>query len=640
MTTSAANKKTTSVIIVSYHTGPALWVCLYRVLQMKGLHEVIIVNNGNEVNAELHLRKLEKKHAPVKLLSGHGNVGFATGCNLGVQQATGDYVLLLNPDAVLMEQDAFQRFISLLERTDVQPPVGLVGGALRNEDGSEQRACRRNIMTPLNALLEGFKLHRFSFIPVKPLNIENEPMPEGPEPVPAISGACMMMERMRYVQMRGLDENYFLHVEDMDFCKRVHDAGGDVWIHPQVNVLHYLSTSEVSSLFVERNKTKGFYRYFNLHYRSSYLLRPMVEAAVTLNLGVKILASFFENAEALPRINDALGLRRVQAVVRGVQGAMADIRDQVPPPPLEPGTTVLVTGASSAIGLFAIGRLLARGCKVVALKHRKLVGFFHPNLRWVEGDLTQPETIRAAMEGSSCEYAIHCAAIWHAKGVSYVLRQLGVKHIVAFSSTSLVTKENSISAEEQQVSQKLADGEAALQNEASTWGLNYTIIRPTMIYGAGLDENVGRLARIIDEKRSFTLPKEATGLRAPVHADDLAIAAINALGNPAAVNRTYTLQGGTTMPYLAMVAKIFKVMDVPPKIFVIPKLHVICAVLHRFMPGKVPHPAVALRMQDDLVFPDDGAQEDLRVTPRPFLRDGMSDLGVCKEEICRSLLPA
>lgn len=636
--TETAPTKTTSVIVVSFHTGPALWVCLFRLLQLKGLHEIIVVNNGNEVEVELHLKKLEQKHNKIKVLTGHGNVGFATGCNLGAQQATGDYVLLLNPDAVLLEKDALQRMSGLFDNPQIQPAAAMVGGVLRNEDGSEQRASRRNLMTPQNALLEGLGLQSLSFIKTPRLNIEHTPLPAEPTPVPAITGACMMMEREHYVKMRGLDENYFLHVEDMDLCRRIHAAGGSIWVQPQVNILHYCHTSQVSALFVERCKTKGFFRYFRIHFYRNYFWRYLMNTAATLRLGARIAASFFESSNARPRLHDAEGLRRVQAIVRGVSGAMEALRHKLPAP-VPAGSTVLVTGASTAIGLFAIGRLLAYGCKVIALKHSKMIGFFHPNLTWVEGDLTDMDGLQSALSGKQCDYAIHCAGIWHTAGLSYLLKQMNARHIVAFSSTSLLTKEQSSSPDEQEVAQRLSQGESTLANEAGTWGLGYTIIRPTMIYGAGIDENITRIARTIDAKHRFVLMKDARGQRAPVHADDLAMAALNALENSAASGKTYTLQGGTVLTYQAMVAKVFRTMGLQPKLVFIPALDKLCGLFHSFS-KRVPHPAVALRMQDDLIFPDDGALAELGIAPRPFLEDGMVDLGLCEEEICRSLLPA
>lgn len=630
--------QTTSVIIVTYRTGPALWVCLYRLLQLKGLHEVIVVDNGNDYDVELHLRKLAQKHRPIRLISGHGNVGFAKACNMGVQAATGHYVLLLNPDAVLMEDDALHLLAEPLTHQEWQPPVGLVGGILRNEDGSEQRASRRNFITPHNAILEGIGLHAIRKGKDR-ININNDPLPETPAPLDAISGACMAMERERYLMLHGLDENYFLHVEDMDFCKRVHLAGGGVWIQPRVNVLHYLSTSSVSSIFVEKMKTKGFFRYFHTHYYRNYIGRTLADFAVMARLTTKIIASFMDDFRPIPIITDATGLRRVQAIVRGVEATLEAIRHKQPSP-IPPGSTVLVTGASSAVGLFAIGRLIAYGCKVIALKHSTLVGFFHPNLTWVEGDLTTPEKLAESLASLHCDYVLHCAPIWHIHGLAGALKHTGLKRIVAISSTSIFSKPDSPSPAERAVAKRLMNGEAMLNHEAQAAGVEWTIIRPTMIYGAGLDENITRIARMIDQTRKFSLPYEADGLRAPVHADDVALAAINALGKPVAANKAYNVQGGTMLTYNNMVAAVFEAMGVAPKIRRIYKLHVLCSWLHPLFPKFIPHPAVALRMQDNLVFDNVATNDELVITPRPFLQDGKYDLGVCSEEICRSLLPA
>lgn len=637
--TDTPQSKNVSVIVVSYRTGPALWVCLYRVLQQTDLHEVIVVSNGNEAEVEQHLRKLEAKHPKLKLVMGQGNVGFSKGCNLGVDAATGDVVVLLNPDAVLMQRDALQKLAALLADASKQPPVGLVGGILRNEDGSEQRASRRNFLTPRNALVEGAGLHRFGLMKSETVNLDGSPLPAEAHAIPAISGACMAMERERYLQLRGLDEEYFLHVEDMDLCRRVYNSGGGVWIEPQVDVLHYRSTSAVSSLFIERTKAKSFLRYFSIHHHQNYASRFLVNTAIIARLGAKVAGSFFEREHAPRLMEDSKGLRQVQAIVRGVEAALHGIRHKQQPP-LPQGSTVLVTGASTAVGLFAIGRLLGYGYKVVAMRHKSMLGFFHPNLTWVNADLQAIETVVKALAGKRCDYAIHCAPVWHSYGLASVLRPLGVRRIVALSSTSIETKSDSSSQEERDIAQKLANGESTLIGEARVVALDWTILRPTMIYGAGLDSNITRLATMIDCKRSFALPAEARGKRAPVHADDLALAALCALTNPQAVEKRYNIQGGTVLPYNTMVAQVFRALSIPPKMRVIPALEKLCALLHKFRPQAVPHPAVVQRMAEDLIFDDSAIRADLGVVPRAFLADGKRDLGVCMEETCRSLLPA
>lgn len=626
-------QRTTSVIIVSYHTGPALWICLRRLLQLHGVGEILVVNNGNSGSVEKRLNEISAALPQVKIFSGHGNIGFAAACNLGVAHATGHYVLFLNPDAMFMEDDAILRMTSLFEQPDMVPPVGMVGAILRNDDGSEQRASRRNWMTPANALAEGLGLT--CFLPNLPrINLDGSPIPDASFTVPAASGACMMMERDRHVEIGGFDDDYFLHVEDMDLCRRIYLAGGSIWMRPDVNVLHYRSTSEVTSLFVERHKTHGFYRYFNTHAARSYFLRPLALAAAWMKLSLKIIASFVEEARPLRQMNEADGIRRIQSIIRG-----ANIMQEEGAPILPAGTAVLVTGASTPVGLFTLGRLLAQGCKVVAIKHKTMVGFFDPRIMWLDGDFEKIDELTAKLRHFPCQYAIHCAPVWHLPKILPALSALGIRHISAVSSTSLLSKEQSTDPKERATAQSLAESEATASRIASGAGVGLTIIRPTMIYGAGLDQNVTRMASVIDKTRRFFIQAPAMGKRAPVHADDVAKAALLALVKPEANGKIYHLSGSTVLPFCQMPQAIADVLGQYVRVSAIPGLASLCALLHPLLPKRIPHPEVALRMQRDLVFHDPNVQQDLGFTPRSFLAGDIADLGVCSEMTCRALIP-
>ncbi|MBM3617282.1 MAG: glycosyltransferase [Alphaproteobacteria bacterium] len=624
-------EKHTSVVIVSYNTGASLWICVYRTLQLDGVKEVILVNNGNEAAVELRLRQLEQDNPRFTLVTGQGNVGFSKGCNLGASQATGDYILFLNPDAVMMDRDAPAKLAELF-RLDTQPPIGLVGAILRNDDGSEQRSSRRNIITPVNALIEGSGLAKLRGLPLPVINLDHTPLPDNPIPIGAVSGACMMMERERFQQIGGFDEEYFLHVEDMDMCLRVYKAGGSVWVTPNVDVLHYRSTSQVQALFVERMKTKGFHRYFGLHYHLSPITRILAQIAVELRLGGKILRSLADEMRKYPTLTEAAGIRRVQAIVRGMNEVRGTEEFK------GNGRTILVTGSSSTVGLFTIGRLLADGYRVVALIHKTKIGFFHPNLAWVQGDFEKPQELAENLQRFRLDGVIHCAPIWMGAPLLPMLSGIGAKKVIALSSTSLLTKKEQSSKAEKKVVEKLEAGEQAMREQAASLGLALTILRPTMVYGAGLDNNVARVAREFDEKGKFYLEKPAKGLRAPVHADDLALVAINAFNTPAADGQTYSVQGGENVSYLAMVDRIGKALGKPYRIKSIPQLASLCAAFHPLFPKKVPHPSLALRMQQNQIFPDPRIQEQLGVTLRPFLSGGIIDLGRCSESICRQLL--
>lgn len=624
-------EKHTSVVIVSYNTGASLWICIYRTLQLDGVKEVILVNNGNEAAVELRLRQLEQDNPRFSLITGQGNIGFAKGCNLGAAKATGQYLLFLNPESVVMDRDAATRLAELF-RTDAQPPVGLVGAVLRNEDYTEQRGSRRNVMTPAAALIEGTGLYKLRGLPLPVIHLDHTDLPENPFPIGAVSGACMMMERERFQQIGGFDEEYFLHVEDMDLCLRIYKAGGSVWISPNVDVLNHRDRNQIQALFVERMKTKGYNRYFSLHYHASPISRILAQIAVELRLGGKILRSLADELRTYPTLTEAPGMRRVQAIVRGmneVRGA-DEFKGN--------GRTIFVTGSSSTVGLFTIGRLLADGYRVVALIHKNRIGFFHPNLAWVEGDFEQPQALAESLQRFRIDGIIHCAPIWLGAPLLPMLSGIGAKKVIALSSTSLLTKKENGSKAEKKVVEKLEAGEQAMREQAASLGMALTILRPTMIYGAGLDNNVARIARQFDDKGSFTVQKPARGLRAPIHADDLALVAINAFNTPAADGQIYHVQGGEHVPYYTMVERIGQALGKPFRIKSFPHLASICAAFHRVLPSKIPHPSLALRMQINQLFPDARVQSDLGVHPRPFLSGGIIDLGRCSESICRQLL--
>ena len=77
-----------------------------------------------------------------------------------------------------------------------------------------------------------------------------------------------MLPREDYWSIGGMDEGFFLHVEDIDFCYRFRNAGGDIWYVPHVQIRHDVSSSTVNSWSVEWHKTKGFLRYFGKHFRA------------------------------------------------------------------------------------------------------------------------------------------------------------------------------------------------------------------------------------------------------------------------------------------------------------------------------------------------------------------------------------
>lgn len=251
---------TCSVVMVSYYTGEILFAAIRLALMQRGLQELIVVSNGNPPEHEARLTQLQTEYPQFKLISGHGNIGFAAACNLGAQHAVGGYLLLLNPD-VMLAQDALYKTMRALQANS---QAMLAGCHLLNPDGTTQRGCIRNLLTPQTALAEIMIVPRF--FGVRRLNRHQQPLPQTAQAVPAVSGAFMMLRLSDYALLGGMDPGYFLHVEDLDLCWRVIHAGREVLFVPEVRLVHLLSTSDVPGRFIERCKTDGFKYYFARHF--------------------------------------------------------------------------------------------------------------------------------------------------------------------------------------------------------------------------------------------------------------------------------------------------------------------------------------------------------------------------------------
>lgn len=248
-----------SVIMVVYLTGPALFTSIARVLADPDVDDFVIVDNGSSEADQARLFAISQTDERIRLLQGHGNIGFARGANLGASAARGRFLVFLNPDAFL-ERGCVH---ALLSETANRPSPCVVGARILNEDRSEQRGARRYEVTPVTTLLSF--THLSDLIPALrkfEIHLEDEPLPEKAIEVPTISGACFGVSRADFRRLKGFDGNFFLHVEDVDLCWRAREMGGVVLFHPTAEVVHLGHTSLVEPFFVEWFKGNGLARYF------------------------------------------------------------------------------------------------------------------------------------------------------------------------------------------------------------------------------------------------------------------------------------------------------------------------------------------------------------------------------------------
>ncbi len=279
------------MVVVSYWTGPILATVIESVLasDQEGVVELILIDNGNPPAITREFAQRAEREPRLTLVSGHGNVGFARGCNIGARRARGRYLLLLNPDCRLSPG----AIPALMDEATTLGDNWMLGCRVLNPDGSDQRGSRRALLTPGTALVETFRLDRLApgLFRRYRLNQHDSPLPEDTTSVPVISGACMMLPTATFHAVGGMDEGYFLHVDDLDLCLRLHRAGIPVYYTPHVKVVHHAGSSRSNPVQVEWHKMRGFLRYFRVHFhglRWLPLLGPL-SAGILVRFGVTVM---------------------------------------------------------------------------------------------------------------------------------------------------------------------------------------------------------------------------------------------------------------------------------------------------------------------------------------------------------------
>lgn len=258
-----------SAIIVNFNAGDYLRAAAASLLQQEPPPaEIIVVDNGSRDDSlgKLRAARLER----VRILEIGRNTGFAYACNEGIRVAASEHVLLMNPDCE-MPQGTLTRLLGVLEK---HPTAGMAGPRTVNPDGTEQRGSRRDIPTPWRIFAYTFRLHRL--MPRHPrfrdFNQAEQPLPDRPVAVPAISGACILVRRAAIDRVGLLDsERFFLHFEDLDWCLRFTQTGFEVLFVPDVTVRHVGGISSASRpVRVELYKHVSLVRFLRKHFTAYY----------------------------------------------------------------------------------------------------------------------------------------------------------------------------------------------------------------------------------------------------------------------------------------------------------------------------------------------------------------------------------
>jgi hypothetical protein len=244
---------TVSVIIVNWRTPDALRGCIESVqAQVRApARQIIVVDNASgDGSAEMVAERFPDAH----LIANDENSGFAVACNQGMGVATGEFVLLLNPDTVVPPET----LATVLEFAEKRPDAAVIGCRVINADGSLERTCFRfpsllNIVLSASCLNKFFPRNRFfgrEFMGWWDRNTERD--------VDVVTGSFMLVRRQAIDQIGLMDERYFMYVEEADWCYRFAQAGWKATFTPIAHIVHLSSRSSNQcwpKMYVWQNKS-------------------------------------------------------------------------------------------------------------------------------------------------------------------------------------------------------------------------------------------------------------------------------------------------------------------------------------------------------------------------------------------------
>jgi GT2 family glycosyltransferase len=265
-----------SIVIVSWNVQTFLRRCLLSIEnQQDDLSiEVIVVDSAS---TDSSVKMVNEEFPQIQLIECNQNVGFPKGNNIGMKEARGHFILLLNPDTELID-GALKSLTTYLDKNE---DVGVAGGQLLNSDGTIQ-SSRRRFPTLATALFESTWLQPFA--PRSLLRryyVEDLPYDTTTE-VDWLTGACLMTHREVVEEVGFMDEAYFMYSEELDWCKRIKDAGWKVVYVPDARIVHHTGKSSDQAI-TERhiNFQRAKLRYFRKYH--GIIASSIIRSALLLN---------------------------------------------------------------------------------------------------------------------------------------------------------------------------------------------------------------------------------------------------------------------------------------------------------------------------------------------------------------------
>lgn len=290
-----------SVIILNYNVCYFLEHCLLSVQKsLENIDSEIIVVDNASIDASCQMVK--EKFPNVILIENKENTGFPKGNNIGVAQAKGKYICILNPDTIVAEDT----FLKIIRFAETQTNLGIIGCKLIDGTGNFLPESKRNIPTP--------KVSLQKLIGKEDTYYANHLGENQTGKAAVFVGAFMFLEKEKYQALGGFDEVFFMYGEDVDLSYRFLKEGYDNFYFGETSIIHYKGESTLKDdVYLKR-----FYGAMKIFYKKHFKTNVLVDWATHLGIWIFSTANRFKSKEKLPHspnlyilISDNTELRRL-----------------------------------------------------------------------------------------------------------------------------------------------------------------------------------------------------------------------------------------------------------------------------------------------------------------------------------------
>ena len=250
-----------SVIILNYNVRYFLELCVLSVqkaIQNIDAEIIVVDNNSSDDSCAM----MAARFPNVKLIENKTNFGFPKGNNIGVDQAKGEYICILNPDTVVAE-DTFEKILNSQLAT-LNSQLGIIGCKLIDGTGNFLPESKRGVPTPWVAFTKIFGLYKISNVFGKYYAQHLSENQSGE--VDILVGAFMVMKRSLYLEIGGFDENCFMYSDDIDLSYMVKKSGRENYYFAETSVIHYKGESTVR----DEKYMKRFQEAMNFFYKKHF----------------------------------------------------------------------------------------------------------------------------------------------------------------------------------------------------------------------------------------------------------------------------------------------------------------------------------------------------------------------------------